>query len=112
RDLAQLIWMRREDVAAASEALDRAIAATGSLDLVPLKAKLLSEAGQEDASYAVLAEAVTRRPGDGALQLAASQQAVKAGRPAQALTHAEQALRSLPGDFRAEVTLCEALLTS
>ncbi len=110
RDLAQLIWMRTEDVNAAAEALDAAIAASNDASLIAVKAKLLSEAGDEQRSYAVLAEAVARRPGDGALQLAASQQAVKAGLPAEALAHAERAITAFPGDFRAEVTLCEALL--
>ena len=112
RDLAQLIWMRTEDLAAATEELDRAIAASPSGQLLAVRAQVYAHAARDAEAYDMLAEAARRRPDDGQLHLAASQQAAKAGRPMDALTHADRAALLLESDFKIEATRCEALLAN
>lgn len=113
RDLAQLIWMRTEDVAAATEMLDSVLEAApnaGALHVV--RSHLYAHAGREAEAYALLAEAGRRLPDDGSIQLYASQAATKADRPSEALTHAERAAVLLGGEFPVEATRCEALLAN
>ena len=114
KDLAQLIWMRTEDVAAASEELDRAIVATTSAapPLLAAKAQLYAHAERTAEAYEFALQATQRSPSDGQLALRASQYASEAGRAGEAVTHAERGLRLLSGDFAAEATLCDALLAS
>jgi tetratricopeptide (TPR) repeat protein len=112
RDLAQLIWMRTEDPVAAIATLDRAIGATLSPELHVVRAKLLSDAGRERQAYETLTAAIQLQPADGNLQLAASQQAVKAGLYSAALDHARLGAAALPGEFHSEATLCEVYLAN
>jgi tetratricopeptide (TPR) repeat protein len=59
RELAQLIWMRTADAAQASAVLDAAPPTAG---LTAVKVKLLQDAGQEAAAYALAAQRAERDP--------------------------------------------------
>jgi len=59
RELAQLIWMRTADAAQASAVLDDAPPTAG---LTAVKVKLLQDAGEETAAYAVAAQRALRDP--------------------------------------------------
>jgi len=115
RDLAQLIWMRREDAAAATAALDRAIA-THTLDrsetheLIAVRAQVLKFAGEPQAAYAGLAQAIVAQPQSLALRLAAGHMAVLAGAAAEGVAHAEAALQLAPENVAAIGLLCETSL--
>ena len=60
RELAQLIWMQTADAAQACALLD---AAPPSAGLTAVKVKLLQDAGQEEAAYALAARWAARDPG-------------------------------------------------
>jgi len=59
RELAQLIWMRTADAAQASAVLDAAPPTAG---LTAVKVKLLQDAGEEAAAYALAAQRAVRDP--------------------------------------------------
>ncbi|MGZ3370526.1 MAG: putative 2OG-Fe(II) oxygenase [Caulobacteraceae bacterium] len=71
RELAQLIWMRTADAAKARAFLD---AAPPTADLTALTVKLLQDAGEHDAAYALAAERAAR---DQSLQLLAARAALR-----------------------------------
>ncbi|MBI5939530.1 MAG: tetratricopeptide repeat protein [Caulobacterales bacterium] len=96
RDLAQLIWMRTEDAAAATETLDTAIAAwPGNPSLRIIKAKLLEYAGDAVAGYGALAPLAGRADSDPLVEMTAAQLAITID-PDRALAHAERALAAAP----------------
>ena len=110
RDLAQLIWMRSENVREARAALDAAIAAN-PLD-VPLRlaaAKLLEYAGEVDAAYGVLDGALTEGLPDPRIDIAAAQLRLETN-PASALAHASRAHALALEDALALTALCQANL--
>ncbi len=111
--LAQLIWMRTEDLSAASVALDAALAADpAAIPLRRIKSGLLDHAGDARGAYEVLTQGPAARDAldaDPRLQLAAARAALRLD-PAAARRHAETALRARPGDDQAELALCEAYL--
>ncbi len=114
KDLADLIWTRTADVGAATEMLDGFIAGQpdAATPLMVIRAQVLEHAGRSEASYEALDLAAKRYPADAGLALAASQQAARVRRPAEALVQAEQAVKLAPGDFRALNTLVEAQLAA
>jgi tetratricopeptide (TPR) repeat protein len=113
RDLAQLVWMRTEDVGQAVAWLDRAIRQDpAAIALRQLKAKVLTFAGDAIGADAVLAEALRLAPDDAVLQMSAAQGAIEAGDPLRGLAHAERARALAPGDPQAETFICEALLAA
>jgi len=71
RELAQLIWMRTADVAKARALLD---AAPPTVDLTALTVKLLQDAGDHPAAYALAAERARR---DASLHLLAARAALR-----------------------------------
>jgi tetratricopeptide (TPR) repeat protein len=98
RDLAQLIWMRTEDIAAATALLDRAIAAEpGHPVLRLIKAKALEYAGDHAGAYGVLSDAA-RGGDDAVLEAMSADAAVRIGDPAAGLAHAERAAALAPAD--------------
>lgn len=110
RELAQLVWMRTESLAAASEALDAALAkhvADGPLSLV--KAKLLEMTGDLPGAYAALAGPMQRWGSDSSLHLTAAL-LVAADDPELALAYAEKATAAAPGSGPATAALCQANL--
>jgi len=115
RDLAQLIWMRREDANAATAALNRAIAAhpldrPETHDLIALRAQVLKFAGEPKAAYAGVAEAIVAEPQSLTLRLSAGHLAILAGAPAEGVAHAEAALKLAPNNASAISLLCETCL--
>lgn len=96
RDLAQLIWMRTEDAAAATETLDTAIVAwPGNPSLRIVKAKLLEYAGDVAAGYAALTPLAGRVDSDPLIEMTAAQLAMTVDAD-RALAHAERALAAAP----------------
>jgi tetratricopeptide (TPR) repeat protein len=71
RELAQLIWMRSADVAKARALLD---AAPPTADLTAVTVKLLQDAGEDAAAYALAAERAAR---DSSLQVLAARTALR-----------------------------------
>jgi Tfp pilus assembly protein PilF len=84
RELAQLIWMRTADAAQASAVLDAAPPTAG---LTAVKVKLLQDAGEEAAAYALAAERAARDP---SLQVLAARAALRLD-PARADAHLKAA---------------------
>lgn len=111
RDLAQLIWMRTADRAAASAMLDRAIAAhPGDLALRLVRSKLCEYVEDFDAAYRELerALAIAVHP---ALDVEAANAALRLGRAGAALAHAERAAgmdRSNPNVLTVLAQVCLA----
>ncbi|HWA60455.1 MAG TPA: putative 2OG-Fe(II) oxygenase, partial [Caulobacteraceae bacterium] len=107
-DLAQLVWRRTGDVAAATAALD---AAPPSVPLTVLKARALEFAGNPAGALAVLKrslEAQGERPG----LLAAAAHAAGAIEPDAGLAWARRAAALAPNDRGVLTTLCEAELAA
>jgi tetratricopeptide (TPR) repeat protein len=111
-DLAQLIWMRTEDLSASTETLDRAIAACpADPDLRLKKAVMLEYAGRPRAAYASLAAAPPEARAHPRVETAAANLAA-AFHPAAAMDHARRALAAAPGEMHAVVALCQAQLAA
>jgi tetratricopeptide (TPR) repeat protein len=115
RDFAQLIWMRREDAQAATAILDRVIAAhpldrPETHELIAVRAQVLKFAGQPEAAYAGVAQAIVAQPQSLALRLSAGHLAVLAGAPAEGVAHAEAALKLAPTSAAAISLMCETSL--
>jgi len=111
RELAQLIWMRTEDVDRAIEPIDRALALQDHARLAQLKAGVLSAAGRQGEADALMGEAIVRYPHDPALHLSASAGAVAMGDAERGLLLARRGgALAPPGDLEARRILCEALL--
>lgn len=111
KDLAQLIWVRTENGAAATAALDEALVrAPDQAGLVMAKAAVQSHAGDEAGSFDTLARLAARQPANAPLLVAAAQQAGRAGRLEDALALAERAVAAQPAENGAVMALCEALL--
>lgn len=112
RELAQLIWMRTGDIAAATAPLDRAIAAASQDPVLKLlKAKALEYAGDDAGSYEVLRAAVAGRD-DPVLLAMAADAAVRAGSLEAGLAHAEAAVRLAPQDLLAQTILAQVCLAT
>ncbi len=113
RDLAQLVWMRTEDKAAATAEVRRVMAETSNpTPLALIRAKVLSEAGDVAGAYEILSTLAGIRPAEIGLTLAASQEAIRAGQGAQGLAYARRAASMLPDDARVLTNLCEAELAN
>lgn len=110
RELAQLIWMRTEDLGAASAMLDAALRIQLDPVLLQRKVKLLEYAGDMEGAYAAALDGCGRDPSASALATIAARAAVLAGEPEAALAHAQQALALLPDEPAGRLVLCEACL--
>ena len=109
-ELAQLIWMRTEDLHAASATLDAALKVApfdGPLNLA--KAKLLEYADGNEAAYASLAPVLDARPGDLQLQVAAALLALRQD-GALAMFHALNAEAIDPTNSQVAAALSQANL--
>ena len=112
RDLAQLIWMRSEDPAAATALLDAELRADPGLHaLWGLRANLLHHAGDVDGAFATLLAAIRIHPEQPDLQLAASHIAALCGQADAAVRYAERAAVLAPGDH-AEAALFAACVAA
>ncbi len=111
-ELAQLVWMTTEDVAAACVVLDSAIASNPDESALRLtKAKLLEYAGDRERAYEALADFAGRPDADAVVNLTASQLIVHTD-PARALAYAETATAKAPTLVLAMQTLCSAYLAA
>jgi tetratricopeptide (TPR) repeat protein len=109
-ELAQLIWMRTEDVTLALVELDREIQiAPVDSGLALAKAKVLEYAGDHEAAYAHLAKAVEARPSDVPLQIGTAQLLLHIN-PELALVHATRAYQLAPHYGPVASMLCQANL--
>jgi uncharacterized protein (TIGR02466 family) len=96
-EYAEVVWMRRGDLAAAQAVLDRAAHAGGPpAPLLLSKAKLYEAAGDAEKGAALLAMAAERLPDDPAILLAAAQSAVETDRLDEALRLARAAETRFP----------------
>ncbi len=108
--LAQLIWRRTGDIAAATRTLTEALEKFPHDDaLRGTKAALLQGAGDARGAFACLAERATRPEAHPSMLIRAGLAALEF-EPATALRLAERALRALPGDHTARRLLCAACL--
>ncbi len=109
-DLAQLIWMRTEDIGAATSALDQAIATyPGDPGLRLKKASLLEYAvGQREAYESLMASPAQVRA-TAPVEIAAANLATALS-PADALVHARRAFAAAPDEMTAVAALCQAQL--
>ncbi|MDP1736457.1 MAG: putative 2OG-Fe(II) oxygenase [Caulobacter sp.] len=112
RDLADLIWMRTGDVAAAGAAVDAAIAvAPTDPALRIVKAKLLDFAGEVEAAYAAILPVVAGPDSDPFADASAAQIIMmKDGRRAR--VHAERALANAPDNPMILTVAAEASLAA
>lgn len=112
RDLADLIWMRTGDVAAASEVLDAAIRRfPGDPALRIVKAKLLDFAGDGAGGYEAILPAVSGPDADPFADVSAAQ-IVMMMDPARARRHAERALSRAPDNPMILAVSAEASLAA
>ncbi len=110
RELAQLIWMRDDDLEAATAHLDATLRERPLLkNLLPIKAALYRHAGQEKAALAMLADAVREPDAEPQLLVPAAEMALSADLP-EAIVYAERAYRLAPGDPRMACVFGNALL--
>lgn len=94
-NLAELIWMRSGDLAAAAAELDRALRLTPALALLRIaKATLLQSAGEVERGYSTLAAGLALAPDQPELHLAAARLAIGFD-PQRALAHVERAQRAV-----------------
>ena len=111
-DLAQLVWMRTEDVEASSQALDRSIAAHPDDPGLRLKmARLLEYTGQPREAYDALMAAPAVVRADPPVEVAAANLAGAFDAPA-ALEHARRAFAAAPDELTVVVSLCQAQLAA
>jgi uncharacterized protein (TIGR02466 family) len=96
-EYADLVWMRRGDLAGAQAILDHCAHAGGPpAPLLLTKAKVFEAAGQPEKGVELLALAAQRLPDDMAVTIAASQAALEAGRLDEAERLAAAAEARLP----------------
>jgi len=111
-DLAQLIWMRTENIAEASAPLDSAIVAYSQVpDLRVKKARLLEYAGDLAGGYEALLTSPGEAMGDAVLQMHAAHLASTFD-PPTAVAHAERAFALAPNNPAVVAGLAEAQLAA
>lgn len=109
-NLAELVWMRSGDVAAAAAELDAALRTSPTLGLLRIaKARLLQSAGQLERAYSALAAGLALAPDEPDLHLAAAQIAIGFD-PQRALAHVERAQRSAANRTDVVAALADTLL--
>lgn len=110
RDLAQLIWMRDGDAAAALLVIDTALAAGAVEPLIALRGRVAQDIVGDRAAYDGLRPFLTRPHGS---ELAMAAYGAAFGfDAARALTHAEHAVRAAPTDPGARTALFGAQIAS
>jgi tetratricopeptide (TPR) repeat protein len=111
-DLAQLVWMKTEDVGLATRVLDAALKAhPWDAPLSLAKSRLLEYVGDIDGAYEVVAEAIRRGNQDPTLRISAAA-LIAAKEPDSALFHAQKAFAMAPGLGPAKTALCLANLAA
>ena len=109
-ELAQLVWMRTEDVDAASEALDEALRTRrDDPRLTLVKSRLLEYAVGDAAAYEVLRSLAEQRQIDATVQSEAARLSLSLN-PEAALVHAERAVTDAPDNAPVRGVLTQANL--
>ena len=112
RELAQLIWMRTEDVAAATADLDAVLRRNPDLHaLAVVKSTLLANAGDDVGAYAILEGLAQRPDADASVLMAASDAAMKLDVECS-VTLAQRAAVLMPQDISVRRMLGIALLSA
>lgn len=112
RDLAQLVWMRTGDTAAALATLETAIAADPANPVLRvIKAKVLQYAGDDAGAYAVLRAALRGRE-DHVLEATTADAATRVGEAQAALAHAERAVAIAPDEAFTQIHFAQACLAA
>jgi tetratricopeptide (TPR) repeat protein len=107
-ELAQLIWMRTDEVGAAAVALDLARIRFPDLQALALKkAELLQAAGDLEGAYAAVAPVASRADAEPMMHVIAARFSLWQD-PPRALRHALLAVNMIPKNAVAQSTLCEA----
>jgi tetratricopeptide (TPR) repeat protein len=114
RELAQIIWMRTGDVAAAGQHLNELLKAyPNEPTLIGNLAKLHEMAGKSDAAFELLTTAMTREAArTPSMLVQAADLALTLGRADQALSLAREAERLRPQEHRVLISLIDALLAT
>ena len=112
RDLAQLLWMRSADAAAALRHIERALrAAPANARLHHVKSVVLEYAGLRADALGAVEAGLSRAPADVQLLAQAAHLCVDSGQWARALELAQRAVQLAPG-AGLEVLVCEALVVA
>ncbi|WP_369059333.1 putative 2OG-Fe(II) oxygenase [Caulobacter sp. 73W] len=110
REWAQLIWMRTEDMAAATAPIDQALkAAPGDFGLLSARAKVLENAGDVAGALEMLRAPAARQDASAELLVGAAQAAASCD-PISAVGYAERAVTQV--GLAAASTLAEAYLAA
>jgi len=112
QSLAELLWARTADPERAATPLDSVLRQRPTPQLLALRAKLYTRAGQPDQAFAMLSEALRHLPDDPLLNAAAATAAVFAGEVEAGLACAERANELVPGVPRIEALLAETCLAA
>jgi tetratricopeptide (TPR) repeat protein len=113
RELAQLRWMREGNLDAAVEEIDKALGdLPGDPALLMIKAQVFENAGRDQDAAALHSALAARYPSDFGLASAAAASAIRTGKYADALAHAQRASRLAPSKPTTQAILIEALLAS
>jgi uncharacterized protein (TIGR02466 family) len=113
RDLAQLIWMRSGDAAAALRGVERALrAAPRAAELHLVRSLVLDFAGDRAAALAAAEQGLARAGSDLALLLQAARLAAAGGAAERALELAQRAAALAPAAYEARQCLTEALIAA
>ena len=108
--LADCIWMRTGDLAAALAPIEAALRLAPTVSLFATKIRLAGRAGQAGEAYAEARAAADRDPANGGLQGVAAAAAANAGRAEDMLAHARAMQAARPEDAGADRLAAEALL--
>lgn len=112
RDLAQLVWMRTGDAAAALARVDEALRASPGLAGLHWVRSIVREfAGDAVGALEAARKGLDRAPDDATLLRQAAHLSLEAGDVEGGLTYAQQAALRAPGTG-AEASVCEALLAA
>lgn len=107
-DLAELVWMRTGDAAAATAEIDRAVAANpDSIVLKVIQARILNQVGKREEAREAIDAALAVSPEEP--NLLAARAKLSGG---EGLAFAEQALRQRPGDTDLLALTCQAALAA
>lgn len=113
RELAQLVWMRTGDAAAATAEVDRMLAAgPRQVVLQVVKAQALEFTGRADEAFALMSGLAEEMPNQPSLLIHAAQLATGLGRVEDADRLSGMAYALAPNDLPALVTRTEALLAA
>ena len=113
RELAQLVWMRTGEAAAAMAEVDRALASAPRLvPLLMVKAEALASAGRTDEAFALMAPLAAEMPNQPSLLVHAAQLATVLGLETDALALTAAAYRLAPSDLPVLLARTEALLAA